>query len=175
MSVSNKHKRLRRAHSRKNIVLSTIKHMRRAFLLFLIFGLVVLSCKKKNQAVTLFDGTWHMWYVKDRQTGAVTPKPSNNPDVILRFKSLSDTTGTFSGSTPANQVFSNSYLLSGLRVDHEVGDIKIPSLSMSNAPDSIWGRLLADNFTKAKKFAFENERSLFIYTTDSMLITFKRQ
>lgn len=63
------------------------------------------SCKKTvdNNIPASIDGAWKMTVVKDNVTNALLTKPSSIPgDVIITFVSNSDSTGTFSGNTPAN-------------------------------------------------------------------------
>jgi len=149
--------------------------MRIPGLVFLTFVFILTSCRKKNEIVRLIDGTWVMWYTEDKRTRVVTPKPPNSPDVILIFKSSSDSTGTFSGSTPSNQIFSNPFIMFSQRDDLRVGGLGIPSLLMSTASEVSWGKFFVDNFRNSVKYAFEADRSLFIYMNNDVLITFKKQ
>ena len=144
------------------------------FAFYMVFVLLASCSRDANFQGRMIDGTWYMWYVEDRSIGVVTPKPVASDDVLITFASTTDTTGVFYGKTPANQISPSPYFISPTRVDLHAGGLQIPTLSITSATETTWGKLFIDNVLKANEYAFETDNHLYLFTQDSMLITFKR-
>jgi hypothetical protein len=148
--------------------------MQRLSLLCFIFCLILLSCKKEIESRTI-DGKWHMWYVQDKTTKNIITKANDNPDVNLVFKSKTDSTGMLIGQSVSTELFSTSYILSSKRADLEVGDIRMPSFTMSNTADTGWVKVFKDKFPKSERYVLESDTRLFFHTSNNQLISFRKQ
>jgi hypothetical protein len=144
------------------------KYMQQKFLFFFIITLLLVCCRKKNESHRKIDGSWYMYFVEDKSVSSKPQKPSNSADVIISFVSKTDTTGTFSGSTPSNQILSNNYFI--LPNDH----LKITTLAMTNAPETQWGQLFVNEIRNAETFGFEEDIVLSIHTSSNKRIWFKK-
>src|SRR5690242_13815439 len=105
--------------------------MKKAF--FVLFLVAVASGKKAahHESPACIGATWKMILVKTNDSNIALTKPSSiQGDVIITFVPNSDTSGTFSGRTPTNEItgfgiWFNVYTLGPNET------ISIPSLSMT--------------------------------------------
>ena len=105
----------------------------------------------------------------DNQSGVVNTKPAAfQGDVDITFDEENDTSGTFYGNTPTNEISTSDYS-SGPNQR-----LTIPFLSMTKVGETSWGKEFVDNIRSAQQYSFESESKLVIKTTTKTL-TFKRE
>lgn len=148
--------------------------MKNAFLVLLL--LTVASCKKTahNDSPVSIEGTWKMILVKTNDSNIALTKPSSiEGDVVISFVPNSDTTGTFSGRTPTNEITGFGYWFNVYTLGPSE-TISIPGLSMTKVGETSWGYEFVNNITKAQQYSFSNAAKLNIHTADKTLV-FERQ
>lgn len=146
--------------------------MKKIFLLIILFGLAQIGCNKPNKSdsvPTSLNGKWRMIIVKDNATGLITTKPSSiQSNVDITFISSSQTSGTFIGNTPTNDIWKNDYSIG------ENQTITIPVLAMTKVGETSWGNEFVNNIRSSKEYSFEIAGKLNIKTADKTL-TFQKQ
>lgn len=79
-----------------------------------ITSVVFFSCSKSNfsnQTDTSLNGKWRMMTIKDNGSLVLTTKPAYlQGEVEITFTAISATTGTFTGITPSNDIWTNDLL-----------------------------------------------------------------
>lgn len=145
--------------------------MKRITFAFAIMGLLLLSCNKSvstSPKPTSLEGAWRMIVVKDNVSGLTITKSNEIPgDVDIVFTPGSLTNGTFTGNTPTNEIWQNSYSV-GINQS-----ITIPCLSMTKVMETTWGDEFVDNICSSQNYSFEKDGLLIIKTINKTL-TFRR-
>ncbi|MDP4211736.1 MAG: hypothetical protein Q8926_03860 [Bacteroidota bacterium] len=141
--------------------------MRQILFFALIMGLTPIACKKLNTScptATSLDGKWRMVSVKDNTSGLITTKPATiQNDVDITFTFTNQTTGSFTGNTPTNDIVKN---------DCSIGTnqtITIPALAMTKVAETSWGILFVDNIRASREYNFGTGGLLNITTTNKTL------
>jgi len=139
---------------------------------FAILSLTTFSCTKQNcdsALSAMLEGSWKMVAVTDNNTGSLTTKPpSVQGDVDITFSAISDSTGTFYGHTPANDISQSDYLTGANHL------LTIPFLNMTKVGQTSWGKEFVDNIRNSQEYAIESTNKLVIKTTN-ITLTFQRQ
>lgn len=135
---------------------------------FAILSLTIFSCTKQNsvspRSATL-DGSWRMIAVTDNSSGSVITKPSSvQGDVDITFAAISDTSGTFYGHTPTNDISQSDYV-TGANYR-----LSIPFLYMTKVGETSWGYEFVYNIRNSQEYRFESGNKLVIKTTNKTLI-----
>jgi hypothetical protein len=99
---------------------------------------------------------------------AVTKPTSLSKDVLITFRPSSLSTGTFTGTTPTNNIEQNTYTLGGNQ------RISIPVLSMTKVAETSWGAEFVTNIREAQQYSFQTSGNLDI-KTNSKTLTFQKQ
>ena len=137
----------------------------------LMLSMIQFGCKKTDSSEsvpTSLDGKWRMITVKDNVSGlTITKSASIQNDVDVIFTSTNLNSGTFTGNTPTNEIWKNSYS-TGVN-----NAITIPVLSMTKVAETSWGILFVDNICSSQEYTFEIGEILNIKTIIKML-TFRR-
>lgn len=145
--------------------------MNKIFLLFALFSLTQVSCKKTDSveaAPTSLDGQWRMILVKENTSGFLITKPSSiQGDVDITFTSTSTTNGTFVGNTPTNIIHKNEYSIGTNQ------SMIIPKLGMTKVGETSWGKEFVDNILSVQNYSLETGGKLDIKTTKNTL-TFRK-
>jgi hypothetical protein len=140
--------------------------------LFAIFSLAIFSCTRQDSGCpssATLKGSWMMIAVTDNQSGVVTTKPASvQGDVDITFSEVNDTSGTFYGNTPTNDISPSDYSTGPNQ------RLAIPFLDMTKVGETSWGYEFVDNIRSAQQYSFGDNSKLVIKTTAKTL-TFKRQ
>jgi hypothetical protein len=145
--------------------------MKQVIIIFTLFGLTLLSCKKSgsiDHIPTSLDGKWRMILVTENISGLTTTKTTNiQGDVDIIFTPTSSTNGTFTGNTPTNDIWQNDYSTGTNQ------SINIPCLSMTKVMETTWGKEFVDNIRSSYEYKFAADGKLNIKATNKIL-TFKK-
>ena len=144
--------------------------MRKNILFLSVSCISLFSCKKLNDNIpTSLEGKWKMISVKDIATGNSISKPSSvTGEVLITFKQIDATNGTFYGNTPANEVWENDYSISSNQF------LTIPQLAMTKVGERDWGNYFSANIEDATSYLFLNGSKLNIITDKKNLIFVKQ-
>lgn len=145
--------------------------MKHILFIISLIGLTQFSCTKSDTcgpAPTSLEGSWRMVIVKDNTSGSSITKPTSiQGEVDIIFTSSGSTTGTFVGSTPTNDIWSNNYSVGPNQ------SLTIPVLNMTKVGETTWGSEFVNNILNSQTYNFENCNRLNIKTTNKTL-TFQK-
>lgn len=145
--------------------------MKRLLPVIAVMNFILLSCSRQNSTDSIpatFQGSWRMTAVKDNGSGVITVPNDSQGNVDLSFIVTTDSSGTFSGHTPSNDISQSDYIAGPNQ------QLTIPFLDMTKVGENAWGSQFVDNILSSQQYSFESENKLIITTTDKTL-TFQRQ
>jgi hypothetical protein len=148
--------------------------MRKALLSFLLLPVIFLSCTRETDTRNIPDpaalaGTWRMVTVKNNVNGQQTFKPITEPgDVHISFAVAGSAGGSFTGKTPSNDIWPNSYATG------TGGTMSIPVLAMTKVGEGTWGNEFVKHIREAQTYHFGSDGKLHIQTIARTLIFVKQ-
>jgi hypothetical protein len=155
----------------KNVNTNKQLNMKKLFFLIAITSLALYACRTGSSSTpvrTPVDGKWRMISVTDNASGTIITRPAASVgEVEINFASANITSGTFSGKTPANEIWQNEYVTGPGQA------IAIPALDMTKVIETSWGNEFVNNIRDAKEFSIEADGRLNIKTSGKTL-TFRK-
>ncbi len=129
-------------------------------------AIVFFACNKPaDPATARLEGKWRMIMVKETAAGTVITKPGTiQGEVDILFMPSDNVSGVFTGNTPSNDIWQNSYQLGSNNT------LSIPHLSMTKVMETSWGIEFVDNICSTQKYSFTAEGRLSIETATKILI-----
>ncbi len=110
-----------------------------------------------------------MTRVIDMPTGAEMNKPTDlNGDVQITFSSSNNINGVFFGVTPTNEIWQNNFI-TGINQE-----LTIHTLAMTKVMEFPWGIAFVNHFPEAKRFDFDKDGQLHIFTATHKQLVFVR-
>lgn len=111
-----------------------------------------------------------MTRVIDMPSGVAMAKPASvTGDVQVTFSSSNNISGVFFGVTPTNEIWQNNFI-TGINQE-----LSIHSLAMTKVMEYPWGNEFVQHFPEARRYGFDNEGQLHVFTSTSKELVFKRR